>query len=101
MKVFLAGTSFRPEYGGPAYSVSRLAIALVGAGVEVGLWAPDQSAETTPLLSAMCSLRRLGGAEADALDNFGRPQILHDNGMWLPHNHCLAELAKRRGIARI
>ena len=32
MKIFLAGTSFRPEYGGPAYSVSRLAVALAGAG---------------------------------------------------------------------
>jgi glycosyltransferase involved in cell wall biosynthesis len=101
VKVFLAGTSFRPEYGGPAYSVSRLAVALAGAGVEVGLWAPDQSAEATPLLPTRCSARRMRGTAADALRSFGRPDILHDNGMWLPHNHRLAELAKRQGIPRI
>jgi glycosyltransferase involved in cell wall biosynthesis len=101
VKVFLAGTSFRPEYGGPAYSVSRLAAALAGAGAEVGLWAPDQSAEVTPLLSTTCSVRRIGGTEADALNGFGSPDILHDNGIWLRHNHRLAELAKRQGIPRI
>ena len=101
MKVFLAGTSFRPEYGGPAYSVSRLAIALAGAGAEVGLWASDQSAEVTPLLPATGSVRRMRGTETDALNSFGRPDILHDNGMWLPHNHRLAEFAKRQGIPRI
>ena len=52
MKVFLAGTSLLPDYGGPAFSVSRLAMALAEAGAEVGLWAPDQSAAVTPLLSA-------------------------------------------------
>ena len=52
MKVFLAGTSLLPDYGGPAFSVSRLATALAEAGAEVGLWASDQSAAMTPLLSA-------------------------------------------------
>jgi glycosyltransferase involved in cell wall biosynthesis len=41
------------------------------------------------------------GTAADALNRFGRPDILHDNGMWLPHNHRLAELAKRQGIPRL
>jgi glycosyltransferase involved in cell wall biosynthesis len=101
VKVLLAGTSLRPEYGGPAYSVSRLAVALAEAGVEVGLWASDQSAEVTSLLSTTCSVQRMRGTAADALNRFGRPDILHDNGLWLPHNHCLAQLAKRRGIPRI
>jgi glycosyltransferase involved in cell wall biosynthesis len=101
MKVFLAGTSFKPEYGGPAYSVSRLAIALAQAGMEVGLWAPDQSAEVTPLLPPCCLVRRMRGTEIDALDTFGKPDILHDNGIWLPHNHRLAALAKRLSIPRI
>jgi glycosyltransferase involved in cell wall biosynthesis len=101
VKVFLAGTSFRPEYGGPAYSVSRLSVALAGAGAEVALWAPDQSAEVAPLRSKTRSVRRLRGTAAEALNRFGRPDILHDNGMWLPHNHRLAELAKQRGIPRI
>ncbi len=101
MKVFLAGTSLLPAYGGPAFSVSRLAIALAEAGSEVGLWAPDQSAAVTPLLSAHSTVRRLTGTEAEALDSFGKVDVLHDNGIWLPHNHRLAVLSERRGIPRI
>ena len=101
MKVFVAGTSLLPSYGGPAFSVSRLATALAEAGVEVGLWAPDQSAGFTPLLPAQSSVRRLTGTEAEALDSFGKTDVLHDNGIWLPHNHRLAALAKRRGIPRV
>ena len=71
MKLFLAGTSLRPAYGGPAYSVSRLAIALTEVGVQVGLWAPDQSAATTELLPAESSVQRLTGTESEALESFG------------------------------
>jgi glycosyltransferase involved in cell wall biosynthesis len=41
------------------------------------------------------------GTEAEALADFGKTDILHDNGMWLPHNHRIAKLAARRGIARV
>jgi glycosyltransferase involved in cell wall biosynthesis len=41
------------------------------------------------------------GTLQNAVSSFGRPDILHDNGLWLPHNHRLAALAKRRGIPRI
>ena len=44
MKVLLSCASFQPDYGGPARSVSRLALALADAGSDVGLWAPDGSA---------------------------------------------------------
>jgi glycosyltransferase involved in cell wall biosynthesis len=101
VKLFLAGTSLLPAYGGPAYSVSRLALALTEAGVQVGLWAPDQSAATTPLLSAESPVQRLTGTEAEALDSFGKTDVLHDNGIWLRHNHRLAELAAERGIPRV
>src|SRR5437667_7124210 len=101
MKVFLAGTSLLPTYGGPAFSVSRLAMALGEAGAEVGLWASDQSAAVTPLLPTRSSVQRIIGTEAEALDRFGETDILHDNGIWLPHNHRLAVLAGRRGIPRI
>src|ERR1019366_9798425 len=101
MKVFLTGSSLLPPYGGPAFSVSRLAVALAEAGAEVGLWAPDQSAATTPLLPADSSVRRLIGNVADALNSFGKVDALHDNGIWLPHNHHLAEVSARRGVPRI
>ena len=101
MKVLLAVKSLRPEYGGPAFSVSRLAVALAEAGVEVALWASDQSAATTPLLPSNSSVRRLVGTEGEALGRFGQIDLLHDNGIWLPHNHRLAVLAARRGIPRL
>lgn len=100
-KLFLAGTSLLPAYGGPAYSVSRLAVALTEVGIQVGLWAPNQTAATTPLLSAQSPVQRLTGTEAEALDSFGKPDVLHDNGIWLPHNHRLARIAADRGIPRV
>jgi glycosyltransferase involved in cell wall biosynthesis len=101
LKVLLTGTSLLPDYGGPAFSVSRLAIALAEAGAEVGLWASDQSSTVTPFLPAGSSVQRIVGTEAEALNRFGKADILHDNGIWLPHNHRLAMLAKGRGIPRV
>lgn len=101
MKVFLAGTSLSPSYGGPAFSVSQLALALTDVGVEVGLWTSDQSAVSSPLLPAGSAVRRLAGDENEALQAFGRPDIVHDNGIWLWHNHRLAMLAARLGVPRV
>ncbi len=101
MKLLLVGTSLRPAYGGPAYSVSRLALALAKVGLQVGLWAPDRSATTTELLPLNCSIHRLSGSESEALETFGKPDVLHDNGIWLRHNHRLARLAAARRIPRV
>ena len=90
-----------PSYGGPAFSVSRLAIALAQAGVEVGLWAADQSAETTPLITPQSAVYRIIGTEAEALRAFEKADVLHDNGIWLRHHHRFAKLAKRLGIPRV
>jgi glycosyltransferase involved in cell wall biosynthesis len=101
MKVFLAVASFQPAYGGPARSVSRLAAALTEAGIEVGVWAPDQSAAATSFLGKHDGLRRLQGTAAEALADFGKTDVIHDNGIWLPHNHRLAGLARAHGIPRV
>jgi glycosyltransferase involved in cell wall biosynthesis len=101
MRVLLTVASLLPEYGGPAFSVSRLALALAEKGAEVGLWASDQTAAVTSLLPARPSVQRIIGTVAEALDRFGRTDVLHDNGMWLPHNHRLAVLAARFGIPRV
>jgi glycosyltransferase involved in cell wall biosynthesis len=101
VKVLLTATSLLPDYGGPAFSVSRLAIALAEAGAKVGLWASDQSAAVTPLLPVGSTVQRIVGTEAEALVRFGETDILHDNGIWLPHNHRLAKLSERRGIPRV
>ena len=100
MKVLLTATSLHPEYGGPAYSVSRLAIALSGTGVSIGLWSADDSATATPLLPASSRIERLTGSAAHAFHAFGA-DIVHDNGMWLPHNHRFAKLAVAHRIPRV
>lgn len=99
--MFLAGTSLRPAYGGPAYSVSRLATALSEQRILVGLWTPDQSVATTPLLTADSAVQRLTGTAVQALETFGRPDVLHDNGLWRSHNHRLATFATARSIPRL
>jgi len=78
-----------------------LAVALAKAGVDVGLWSADQSAIITPLLPADSNVHRIIGTATEALDRFGETDILHDNGIWLRHNHGLATAAARRGIPRI
>jgi len=101
LKVLLTSTSLLPDYGGPAFSVSRLAMALADAGVQVGLWTANGSAATTTLLPATSTVERLTGTESEALDRFRGTDVLHDNGIWLPHNHRLATLAERRDLPRV
>lgn len=101
MKVFLVANSLAPAYGGPARSVSRLASVLGESGVQVGLWAADGSAPTTPFLGADAPLRRLAGSVDAALAEFGAPDVIHDNGIWMPHHHRVAQRANARGIPRI
>ena len=101
MKVFLSVASFRSAYGGPARSVSRLADALAELGVEVGVWAPDQSAVDSDFIRREGAVRRFGGSAREALRQFGGAEVIHDNGLWLRHNHALAVLAKREGILRV
>ena len=101
MKLFLADASLLPAYGGPAYSVSRLALALTAVGVQVDLRAPDQSAATMPLLPAEASVQRLTGTAVEALERFGHTDVLHDNGLWWSHNHQLATVAAARGLPRV
>ena len=101
VKVLLSAASLQPNYGGPAFSVSRLATALADVGVEVGLWASDGSAAVSTLLAKETSVQRVVGTEFEGLKRFGQVDLLHDNGIWLPHNHRLAVLAENRGIPRM
>lgn len=101
MKVLLVVASLLPSYGGPAFSVSRLAMALADGGITVGLWASDKSASVTPLLHAHPGVRPMAGALGEAVGNFGETDIVHDNGIWLPHNHRLAALAAKRKLIRV
>ena len=105
LKIFLSVTSLDTRYGGPAYSVGRLAAALAESGVEVGLWTPDGSAvdagfNVVPLVAANPVRKFQCGLNA-AVALFGSPDVFHDNGIWMPHNHRIAKIASRRGIPRV
>jgi glycosyltransferase involved in cell wall biosynthesis len=99
MRLLLTATSLRPDYGGPAFSVSQLAAALGARGMEVGLWAADGTTDSE-LLPPDARVRRLTGALREAATNFA-PDLVHDNGLWLPHNHRVADLARARGLPRL
>lgn len=105
MKVLLSSKSFTLDYGGPAYSVSRLGLALAEKGASVAIWAPDGSATGAKTLwSSMVDhteLQFLTGPLAKVLDAFGPLDLIHDSGLWLPHNHALAREANRRRISRV
>lgn len=99
MKILLASASFAPTYGGPAYSVSRLAAALTRAGASVAIWAPDGSAPA--MASGLGSVVGLAGGMNAAIREFGPPDVVHDSGIWLAHNHALAVLAAALGAPRV
>lgn len=101
MRLFLAGASFDPDTGGPAYSVPALGAALAKRGIEVGLWSPDGTAAASPTVPDQPGLTALPGTLIEALDRFAVPDLIHDNGIWLPHNHAIARLAVNRRIPRV
>ena len=101
MRILLTCNSLLPAYGGPAFSVSRLALALAQQGAAVGIWAADQSTGSTSVLPSEAPVSRLFGREEEAFDRFGKVDVLHDNGIWLAHHHRLASLARRRRVARV
>lgn len=98
MRVFLSASSFFPEAGGPARSVPQLAMGLAAANVEVALWAPDGSAISSPLLTQVKGIQRLGGSAQEAWNGFPDVDLLHDNGIWRWHHRQLFKLAKLNNI---
>jgi glycosyltransferase involved in cell wall biosynthesis len=101
MKVILTSGSLLPRYGGPAYSVARLATALIDKGIRVGVWAPDGSAGSNQILASCPEVLRLDVNLADIWERFSGADLIHDSGIWLPHNHRLARLAKAKMVPRV
>lgn len=91
----------RLSYGGPAVSVPELAAALAHTGVDIGLWASDGSKPRDVLGDYSERITVLKGTLESALEAYPDVDVIHDNGIWLPHNHALAEIAHKRGIPRI
>ena len=98
MKVLLTVASLAVSYGGPAVSVFSLGRALARVGCKVGVWAPDQSIRE---VSPTDDIELLAGPWDRSLRTFGDVDVLHDNGIWLPHNHALAAVARASRVARV
>lgn len=101
MRILLAVKSLLPSYGGPAFSVSQLALALANTGASIGIWTSDMSAAKSSLSVSHPRVEPLTGPIVKAFYRFGTPDIVHDNGIWLPHNHLIAQLAKRQNLVRV
>ena len=100
MRILFSVKSLDPAQGGPSVSVSRLGAELARDGMTVGLWAQDESAITSTLVKKEERLLPLTGNLRQVVRSF-QPDIVHDNGIWLPHNHSLARLAAQRNLPRI
>lgn len=101
-RVLLTSASFERAYGGIAICVARLAKELASKELKIGLWAPDGSAMDSDVIEdTSTNLVRLSGPLEAAVNRFSRPDIIHDNGIWLPHNHKLASYAGAVRIPRI
>jgi glycosyltransferase involved in cell wall biosynthesis len=94
MKILFSSASFAGHYGGPAYSVSRLAAELGELGANTAIWAPDGSAEEAAI-PTNAPVHRLSGSLETAVRKFGQPDVYHDSGIWLSHNHAIAKRARR------
>ena len=101
MKICFTSASFDAAYGGPALSVSHLAAAVAETGADAAIWAPDGSAVTSDVVPSDGKITRLDGSFQDALLRFGRPDLVHDSGVWLPHNHKIAAYCDRENLCRI
>ena len=95
--VLMTATSALPSYGGPSVSVPSLASAIAEVGVQVSLWVADGSVPQH--LSDQVLLRT--GTLLKAFSEVAHPFVVHDNGLWLPHNHRIALICRKRRIPRI
>ncbi len=87
-----------PAYGGPARSVPALALSVQRAGAaEVQLLPADGSVSPTEGLRFITTLPVLESCPA------GRNpfDLIHDNGIWQPCHHRIAQYARLHGIPRV
>jgi glycosyltransferase involved in cell wall biosynthesis len=92
MKVLLAYTSLDASHGGPPIVVARLAEALSNAGATVALLtADDTGSRPSPL--KVPGVRYFSGGIATAIEEFGRPDIIHDHSLWIPSHRAITNFA--------
>ncbi len=80
----------------------QLALAQARLGHDVGLWSVEPGPENLPDLDTEgVALVRLSGPFAEALRAFGKADVVHDHGIWLPFHKQIALECARHGIPRI
>lgn len=116
MRILFTIGSWNPTHGGPFFSVGNLARALARNGHEIHLLAgnlPHMSAQNPPegvtlhlvhglLIPAIRQTFFWKGVQTiDAVLTRVRPDVIHDNGLWLSLNHQVALAAQRHAIPRV
>lgn len=116
MRILLTLGSWNPTHGGPFFSVGNLAKALSLAGHDVHLLAGDYSHMPAEKAAEGVRLHLLKGklipgirqtrfsnvrARLDEIISEVRPDIIHDNGLWLTLNHEVALAAVRHSVPRV
>jgi glycosyltransferase involved in cell wall biosynthesis len=114
--------SLDPSSGGPARSVPQLALAL--SNHELGLWCGDSNSDIQfgytqrkyssgesersragglPDLRGVeaGNIQLLTGSFAKVLEEWGRPDLIHDHGIWLPCHQQVAKVCRKLEIPRI
>ncbi|MEJ6021314.1 glycosyltransferase [Ramlibacter sp. PS4R-6] len=103
--VLFAADSLDVSKGGPSQNVALLAAALSRQGTRVAVVSFRPGNFHGALAHAGVATFMGSGGPAQAffdsvLERF-RPEVVHDNGIWLPANHAVAGATAVRGIARI
>jgi glycosyltransferase involved in cell wall biosynthesis len=98
MKALHCAATLEPASGGPARAVPQLAAAVNKLGHEVALWTPAPRGEGSGDGLQEFGTQRFTGSFSDALTAFGQPDLVHDQGLWLPCHHQVVAACARRGI---
>lgn len=103
MRILHCTDTLSPDSGGPARSAPQLALAQAEIGHQVGIWTPQGSTESFPDLSSEQSskIERVSGNLSVAIDHFGRPDVIHDHGIWKPCHRRVARFCKQSKIVRV
>ena len=101
MRILQCAATLEPASGGPARSVPHLADALSKMGHKVALWSPLPCRNVLSEGARELSVPQFSGSLAEALTGFGKPDLVHDHGVWLPCHHQVAGVCARRVIPLI
>jgi glycosyltransferase involved in cell wall biosynthesis len=103
-------SSIDPETGGPARSVTALCRALEHDGLDVTLVTQRPREPVLPF-AVPTGVRFTRRGQVRGVSAFRRAvdaalittprALLHDHGIWLPTNHAVATLARRRRVPRV